>query len=83
MDAVTGRSLLFPCREKSDDGRQKNDSGGGTDRKAGSDPAGLSVSFRRMRQRTGMGNAHGSQTYEACDAEAGRRNGSGTDQEVP
>ena len=29
------------------------------------------------------GNAHGSQTYEACDAEAGRRNGSGTDQEVP
>ena len=53
------------------------------DRKAGSDPAGLSVSFRRMRQRTGMGNAHGSQTHEACDAEAGRRNGSGTDQEVP
>ena len=43
----------------------------------------LSLLSRRMRQRTGMGNAHGSQTYEACDAEAGRRNGSGTDQEVP
>lgn len=26
MDAVTGRSLLFPCREKSDGDRQKNDS---------------------------------------------------------
>ena len=25
-DAVTGRSLLFPCREKSDGDRQKNDS---------------------------------------------------------
>ena len=41
------------------------------------------LSFKEMRQGTGVGDAYGSQTDETCDAETGSRTGSGTDQEVP